>query len=174
MVVRFNELSIWQALQTRCMNKKTTFRLKRCVKRCMKRCVKRCMNRCIIFVSPGAWIGAWIFFPRCMKGCMNSVWIFSPFFPLSFQLFWVVLNTATEGKKSMHCSCTCSCTWGKKFMHLFMHPFMHEGKSLNSRIHARFHPDFNFQIRKSQSGIHAGFTARDKSFAVSQSRPASR
>ena len=96
------------------------------------------------------------------------------FFPLGFRIQIDSNLLKTQGKKSMHYSCTCSCTWGKKSMHLFMHlgkksctysctlSCTREKVQIRKFMHL-FMRRSNFQIRKSQSGIHTGFTARDKS-----------
>ena len=108
--------------------------------------MKGCMNRCMIF-------------PRCMNRCTNSAWISFPDFSIVLsrfefghrgeQIHALFIHLLMHlGKKSCTYSCTLSCTREKVQIRKFMHLFMRRS---------------NFQIRKSQAGIHTGFTARDSS-----------
>ena len=119
------DVSIWQAPQTRCVNKKTTFRLERSVKRCMRRCVNWCVNRCMNCS------------PRCMSRCMDFC---SPRWPYSNRLkavensgekihaLFMHLFTHLGKQKSMHLfmhlgnknSCTYSCTLSRTFSYTFL------------------------------------------------------
>ena len=125
--------------------------VKRCMKRCMKRCVKRCVNRCVI---------CFIFSRKCVSRCVNRCMDF--FFP-AFSTVLSRFEYGNRGENSMHHSCTYSCTWGKKSCtHSCTLSCTREKVQIREFMHL-FMRRSNFQIRKSQSGIHTGFTARDKS-----------
>ena len=62
-------------------------------------------------------------FPKCMNGCMNSVWIFS-LFSLEFS---TVLSRFEYGHR------------GEIIHAPFMHLLMHLGEKIHAPIHAPFH-----------------------------------